>query len=159
MQFLQLPLELLVVEHGYGDGAHGKDGVEARQPLSFDGIEEGTARLSVKVLQDVPDYGADAFRGGKRLFDVDGPDFAILHALRHLHCVDVVDAEGQHIAVIDGIDDGIGVQLVAKSLFGGLQQRVAAGTGILGKDGRARKAEQMVIFEGPGDGGVHIRQR
>jgi hypothetical protein len=72
--------------------------------------------------------------------------------------VDVVDAKRQHVLVVDGIDDGVGVQLVAKGLRGGAPQRVAGGAGVLGKDGRAGEAEQVIALEHPGDFGVHVAE-
>ena len=40
-------------------------------------------------------------------------------------------AERQHVLVVDGIDDRIGVQLLAESLFGRPQVRLTAAYGIL----------------------------
>src|SRR5699024_133207 len=80
------------------------------------------------------------------------------------------NAEGQHIAIVDSIHDGIGVQLLSKRLGSSFQIGVTAAGGILGKDGRTGKAKNMVVSEipvhldvpaalfddAPYDAGVHI---
>lgn len=40
-----------------------------------------------------------------------------MDTLLHLHRINVVDAEGQDILIIDGIDDGVGMQFLAKRLW------------------------------------------
>ena len=47
----------------------------------------------------------------------------------------VLDAEWQHILVVDGIDDRMSVQLLAERLLGRPQIRLAAAYGVLGKIG------------------------
>src|SRR3546814_5923865 len=57
--------------------------------------------------------------------------------------VDIIDAKRQHVLVVDRIDDGVGVQLVAECLARGPQARIAAGAGILGEN-RRRSEERRV---------------
>ncbi|MEZ4499107.1 MAG: hypothetical protein R2839_03380 [Thermomicrobiales bacterium] len=64
--------------------------------------------------------------------------------------------EGEHIAVGNGIDDGVGVEFVAKGLFGGAEAVTTAGIG--GEDRCTGEAEEVIAPEGPGDGGVHFAE-
>ena len=50
------------------------------------------------------------------------------------------------------------MKFVAKGLLGSLQQRVAAATGIFGKDGRTSESEQMVILKVFDDGGMKFAE-
>lgn len=50
----------------------------------------------------------------------------VLDLLFLLDGANVLDAEWQHILVVDGIDDRIGVQLLAERLLGRPQIRLAA---------------------------------
>jgi hypothetical protein len=75
------------------------------------------------VLADIAHDLRDALRRQQRPLGVDGRHLLVLDARRGLDRVDVVDAEGQHVLVVDGIDDGVGVQLVTEGLLGGAPQR------------------------------------
>lgn len=116
-----------------------------------------TLSLLVKVFQGVPDDLTDAFRGHGGLLGVDAGNLAVLR-VSDPHGVDVVNAEGQHVHVADGVDNGVGVQLVAKGLPGGAQLRVAGATAIGSEDGRTGETEEVVALEGPSDVGVHVAE-
>ena len=75
-----------------------------------------------------------------------------------LYSLDVVHPEGQHILVVDGVHDGVRVELVAESLGGGEELRPAGGPGVGRKNGGAGEAKQMVFLEILYDGRVHISE-
>ena len=50
---------------------------------------------------------------------VDALHLVVVNTVAHSEGVDVVDAEGQDGLVPDGVDDGVGVQLVPEGLGGG----------------------------------------
>ena len=58
--------------------------------------------------------------------------------------------------VSDGIHDGVGVQTLAKHVFGGFQRTLARSGNVLHEDWRAGEAEEVVFLESLGDGGVHV---
>lgn len=154
----QLLPEFLVIRHGHGNGTHRQNGVEPGQPLPFKRIKAVALGLLVKMLDDVLDHSGHALRRGQRLFAVNSLHLVVFHAVGHFHRVDIVDAERQHVAVIDGVDDGVGVELVAEGLFRGFQQRVAPLPRIDGKNGRAREAEQVIVFECLDNGRMQIAE-
>ena len=174
-----MPLKLGVVELCSIHAGHGKDGVEPADPLlllDFLDLLLAAGRgnlgdilqyavcigfitpvgLLVKMRQNVIRDQSDAFRGKKRLFPVDVPNFLVVNIRLGIHCLDVVHPEGQHVFVIDGIHDGVGVKLVAERLRCCAKRRVLAYACIDCKDGRAGKAEQMVLLKVFGDGLMHI---
>lgn len=108
------------------------------------------------MRQNVIRDQSDAFRGKKRLFPVDVPYFLVVNIRLGVHRFDVVHPEGQHVFVVDGIHDGVGVKLIAKSLLCRAECGILAHACIDCKDGRAGKAEQMVLLKVFGDGLMHI---
>ena len=72
--------------------------------------------------------------------------------------IHIINPERQDIAVIDRIHDGVGVEFVPEGLLGGLQVQIPARPRVLREDRCARKTEQVVLFEVPGDGGVHLTE-
>ena len=99
---------------------------------------------------------ADPFRGQKRLFPIDIPNFLVVNIRLGIHRFDVVHPERQYVFIIDGIHNGIGVELIAKSLFRRAEGRVFAHSRVNGENRCTGKAEQMIFFEIPGNGLVHI---
>ena len=94
---------------------------------------------------------------GREIDDLAG-DRLVGQVLRKVDRVDVVDAEGEHVLVGDGVDDRVGVQLVAEGLLRRAQARAACGARVRREDRRPGEAEQVVALEGAGDGGVHIAE-
>ena len=133
-----LLFELLVVELGHVHRGHREDGVEAAEALFLldlihraifagghlrdvgEGMEQiglvPSIGLLVEVFQDVPGHQFDALRRHEGLFPVDVPDRLVVNVRLGVHGSDIVHPEGQHILVIDGIHDGVGVELVAEGL-------------------------------------------
>ena len=72
--------------------------------------------------------------------------------------LEVVHMKAQHVGVFNGVGDGVGVQLLLKNVFGGAQAGLLVlnlGTaGVVFKNGRARKAEQLSLGEKSFDGFV-----
>ena len=99
------------------------------------------------MIEDVADNFADAFGSFQRLFGVDGGNAFVLDPVLHLDCVDVVDTEGQDIAVVDCIHNRIGMEFVAEHLLRGFHERVAVVAGIDSKNRRAGKPKQVIILE------------
>ena len=69
--------------------------------------------------------------------------------------VGVFQVEFQHVLVVDGVDDGVGVQAVAEDFDGG---GAGAACGVLFEDGGAGEPEHAVLLEALLDGGVHAAE-
>ena len=108
------------------------------------------------MVQNVGGNLSNTFRSHKRTLAVDVPHILVVDIRVHIHGLDIVNTERQHVLVIDGIHDGVGMQLITKSLLCGAQNGVLAYTGIHSEDRRAGEAEQMILFEVFGDGNMHI---
>ena len=98
------------------------------------------------MRQNVIRDQSDAFRGKKRLFPVDVPNFLVVNIRLGIHCLDVVHPEGQHVFVVDGIHNGIGVELIAKSLLCRAECGILAHACIDRKDRRSSKAKEVVLL-------------
>ena len=72
-----------------------------------------------KVFKDILGDNAYAFRRMERLFGIDTPHFLALHVVFHAHSTLVVHTESKHILVVDGVDDGVGMEFVSKRLLCG----------------------------------------
>ena len=70
--------------------------------------------------------------------------------------VNIVNAEGQHISVIDRVHDSIGMKLVPEGLRSCQQFQMFPPHNIFGEDRRASEAEQVIIFKHLDNFGVHI---
>ena len=113
-----MALELLVVGAGGLDGGGSEQGVETVD-APFLVLEGGVSlRLLVEVFEDVGDHGRDALRVHVGAVGIDAFDVVVVDAVSHAERVEVVDAERQDGLVPDGIDDRVGVQLVAEGLLG-----------------------------------------
>ena len=112
-------------------------------------------RLLVEVFQDILHVVGDALRCHQRLVGIDTPDLLALDGSLCLNSLYVVHLERQHILVTDGIDDGVLVKLVTKSLFRGAQLRVLTGSCVFGKDRCTSESEYHVLLEGLRDSRVH----
>ena len=64
--------------------------------------------------------------------------------------------EGQDVPVVDGVHNGIGMQLVAEGLLGGAKLGIAAPTSIDSKNRRAGETKQVVLLKVFYNGCVHI---
>ena len=100
------------------DGGGGEQGVEAGHSLVAQLVGGVPFRLLVEALEDVGDHGSDVLRVHVGAVGVDAFHLAIVNTVAHSEGVDVVDAEGQDGLVPDGVDDGVGVQLVPEGLLG-----------------------------------------
>ncbi|MNI54733.1 hypothetical protein D3C73_1096440 [compost metagenome] len=121
-------------------------------------IGAGTLGLLIKMLADITDNLADALWRQQGALGVDGRYLLVLNPRLHLESIYVVYAKRQDVLVVDGIDDGVSVQLGAKGLLGSAAQRVAAGSRVLRKDRRAGKTEQVVALKDAGDFAVHVAE-
>ena len=97
--------------------------------------------LLVEVVEDILHHLFDTLGRKIRPFPVDIPHLFIIDLGLFLHRLDIIDAERQHVFIVDGIDDGIGVQLFPERLRRRAQRRALRNARIYGKDGRARKPE------------------
>ena len=112
----------------------------------------------VEMLEDILHYLSNTLGRTHRFLAVDTLHFLIFYLLFLPDGIDIIDAERQHVLIVDGIHDGVGMQLVAKRLLGGLHADVASRAGVLGKDGRTCKTKQMVFLEMVGNGFVHLAE-
>ena len=109
------------------------------------------------MIQNVLRDQGNPLRRLKGFPPVNVPDLLIVDIAVHVHGLDIVHAEGQDIFVIDGIDNGVGMELVAEGLFGGGVVRIAhGGTRIERENRRAGEAEHVVLSKVLHDGGVHV---
>ena len=79
--------------------------------------------------------------------------------------LEVVDVEAQDVAVLDGVGDGVGVELLLEQVFGGLVRRhLAVDLDAMArrpwpaKDGRAGEAEELRLGEERFDGLVVLAE-
>ena len=79
------------------------------------------------MVQNIGHNRPNARRRGQRFLCINSSDLLVLAIFLLLHRVDVVNAEWQHIAIVDGVHNGVAVQLLAKGLRRGFQHRVAPG--------------------------------
>ena len=108
------------------------------------------------MVQNVLCHIGDAAVVLQRLLFLDTPYLVILHVLLLLHGGDVCHTEFQHVVVSDGIHDGVGMQTLAKNVFGGFQRTLARSGDVFHEDWRTGKTEEVVFLESLGDGGVHV---
>ena len=108
------------------------------------------------MRQNVIRDQSDAFRGKKRLFPVDVPNLFVVNIRLGVHRFDVVHPEGQYIFVVNGVHDGVSVELIAKSLLCRAECGILAHACIDRKDGRAGKAKEVVLLEILRNGLMHI---
>ena len=104
----------------------------------LDGIEDA---VGAGIRLDKPVHFEDTLGRKIRPFPVDIPHLFIIDLGLFLHRLDIIDAERQHVFIVDGIDDGIGMQLFPERLRRRAQRRALRNARIYGKDGRARKPE------------------
>lgn len=79
----------------------------------------------------------------------------VLDIDRHPHGVDEVDSKRQNVGVVDGVHNGVCVELVPECLGRRSHRGVAAHSGIDRENRRAGEAEDVVVLEGFGDFRVH----
>lgn len=136
---------LLAVGH-FGDVGQG---VEPVEPLAAVGF-------LVEVIQNVFGHQLHPLGSHEGLFPVDIPDGFVVNVRFLLHRLDVIHPEGQHIVVVDGVHDGVGVELFPEQLGGGGVRHFSRGGSVDREDGGTGKPEQMVFLEMLDDGRVHI---
>ena len=110
------------------------------------------------MVKDVLGHQRNTLGRHERLFAVNVPNLLIVHVWLCVHRLDVVHTERQHILVVDGIHDGVGVQLVAERLRCGEIARVGRASCVDCKNRRSCKSEQVVLFEIVNNGLVHITE-
>ena len=147
-----------VVHLGHAYRRAAEDGVEAHHALVLQQVVRAAPGLLGVAVEHVIHDEVDAFLGLVGALAVDVVDLLVGKVLAGLDGLDVVDAEGQHVAVADGIDDCVGVQVVAERLLRGAQLRVARRAGVVREDGRSCEAKEVVGLEMFGDCGVHLSE-
>ena len=110
------------------------------------------------AVEDVLDYFAVTLGSMERRVFFDTPYFGVGYLRFGFHRADVVHSEAEDVAVFDGIDDGIRMQLLAEGLFGGGIVGVFGVNGILGKDRCAGEAEDHVFLEFLPDETSHLAE-
>ena len=110
------------------------------------------------MIQDVLGDERDPLRCHERLFAIDVPNLLVFNAVIRVHRLDIIHAERQHVLIVDSIDDGVSVQLIAKHLRRCHELRASTSHGIGGEDGRTGEPEDMVFLEILDDSGVHVAE-
>ena len=62
------------------------------------------------MVEDVLGHQRNTLGSHECLFPVDIPNLLVVHVWLCIHRLDVIHTERQHILVVDGIHDGVGVQ-------------------------------------------------
>lgn len=141
-----LALELLIIELCHRHGCHAEYGIEAADALLLldllhlaavggsdllyvrervEGIGLAAAvGLLIKMVEYVLRHELDAFRSHERLLAVDIPNLFIVDIRLGLHSADIVHSERQHVFIIDGVDDRVGMELIAEGLLGSEELRI-----------------------------------
>ena len=173
-----LSLEFLIIQLGHRHRGHRKNGIKAAQTLllldffhrasggrsHLSNIDEGVELvrlippigLLIKMLQNILGHQSNALRRQHGLFAVDVPYHFIGDFLFRVHGLDVIHPKGQYILVVNGIHNGIGMQLVPKGLSRRKELRVLGAAGIRRKNRRPCKAEEMILLEVLHNSRVHI---
>ena len=112
----------------------------------------------VEVVEDVLGHQRNTLGCHKRLFPVNVPNLLVVHVRLCVHRFDVIHTERQHILVVDGIHDGVGVQLVTERLRRGEIAWISGASCVDCKNRRSGKAEQVVLFEIVDNGFMHITE-
>lgn len=173
-------LELLIIKSGHRDGSHTENRIETadtlllfhlfnsavcsggnvrdiHQRVENIGLVAATGLL-IEVFQDVPGHQFNPLRSHECLLTVNVPDILIIDIWVCVHGFDIVHAEGQHILVIDGIHDCVGVELISESLPGRKELRISDRAGIGGKDQRAGESEHVILLKALDDSRVHVTE-
>ncbi len=172
-----LTFKFAVVKLGRVDRGYSENRVEPREPhrrLDFvDGLPPGSGNVSdirqrvegvgsaaavgllIEMVEDVACDDFNAPRGHERPLPVDVPDLLVGDGVVLVHGLDVVDPEGQHVVIVDGVDDGVGVKLVAEGL-GRREVGAPAAAGVGRENRRAGEAEQVVFFKPLDDELMHV---
>ena len=108
------------------------------------------------MVKDVVGYQRDTFRRLECLLTINVPNFLIVNICIDVHGLDVIHTERQNIFIVDGIYNGIAMELVAESLFRCKNIRPGCGCGIKRKNRSAGEAKHIVLLEALHDGGMHI---
>ena len=92
------------------------------------------------MVKDILRHQPDALGRHKGFFAVDVPDVLVVDVRLLVHRFDVVHPEGQHVVVVDGVHDGVGMQrahrvalrvrIAAKQLGRGFHRAFAAAGGV-----------------------------
>ena len=112
----------------------------------------------VEVVKDVLGHQRNTLGSHECLFPVNVPNLLVIHIWLCIHRLDVIYTEWQHILVVDGIHDGVGVQLVAERLRCGEIAWIGGASCVDCKNRRSRKAEQVVLFKIVNNSLVHITE-
>ncbi len=126
---------------------HGKDGIKAIQGFTPSQVALRAHGFLYKMIQQILHHHAQPFRILQSSVGIDGLHLGVGHALSGLHGIDIINPERQNIAVIDGINDRVRMQALAKSLFCSPDLGVWVDVGVISKNRCAGKAEDMVILE------------
>ena len=175
-----MPFELVVIELRHRHGSHGKDGIEPADSLLvldflnravFGGSDVrhvcqdvvdvslvAAIGLLIEVVEDIGGHIADALRRHEGLFTVDIVYLFVVDVRFLVHRLDIIDAEGQHVLVVDRVHDRVGVQLVAECLFRGGKARILDVTGVCREDRRSCEAEDVILLKILDNRGVHIAE-
>ena len=172
-----MSLKLCVVEFHKRNARHSENGVEALQfgfHLLFFHILFCACHLAdigefaeivvliialrflCEVVENVFCDKCDSLRVFENLVLVDGRHRFLLDFVVGAQRADIIHTEWQHIAVANGIHNGVAVQAVAKSALGGGEFHIAYGTGVVGEYRCACEAEHVVFLEFLHNGLVHI---
>ena len=110
------------------------------------------------MFKDIPDNLGNTLRGSHSLLPVDIIYILVADTFLLSHRVDVVNPERKDIAIIDCIDNRIGMELVSKGLRCCQHLQIAAMTSIGCKDRSSRKTKQMVVPECLHDSLMHVTE-
>ena len=110
------------------------------------------------MVEDVLCHQRNTLGCHERFFPVNVPNLFIVHVWLCIHRLDVIHTEWQHILVVDGIHDGVGVQLVAERLRRGEIAWISGASCVDCKNRRSCKSEQVVLFEIVDNGLMHITE-
>ena len=118
------------------------------------------------MVEHVAGDQLDALRGGQEVGAVNVIHLLIGHPRIQTHRLDVIHLELEHVAVVDGMDDGVAVQRSgeATALIGVASEEVGCGLELAAlaphrvhaEDGGACEAEEVVALEGALQGTHHV---
>ena len=101
----------------------------------------------VEVFQNVLHNLCDTLRRTQCFLGINSGNLFVLLFILLLDRVNIVDAERQHISIIDCIHNSVGMELRTKSLLCGSEIRISTCSGIDCENRCASKSKDMIVLE------------
>lgn len=130
MPFCNLFFKLQIILFADRNRADGEHKVEAVYSLTFQTVIGISHGLLVEAFQNVLHNLYDTLRRTQCFLGINSGNLLVLLFILLLDRVNIVDAERQHISIINCIHNSVGMELRTKSLLCGSKIRISTCSGI-----------------------------